>query len=419
MNTQEMQTNDFDGSLDDPRQALYACTSGALVVIDKKTSLVAEFTTAQQGFITSLNKGMEFAFKMGEILSEIKKITPHGKFEKVLKYDLHGVFGIRHAQKLMRLSEGKELILSISDGVNMTIDRALLLISESRQIKAEPMPVPVVDPAEPVVPDEVVTQPSIGKEGSENIEYAEFIDIALPEVKQGSALPQEPTDYSDDDLAEDMAGDVVVDELANLVARNEYLEGLFIIFEDDDHTASAIKRIGELTAVNAVLESQVNMYLNENAVLKSRLNHLESQRKVHALDLISLTPRHEPPLKQSSLNKYKEEKQAGVESLKNPKTSATRLSKSWKPSLEDISFCSSIRPDLNVNDVADEFRDYWIGVPGAKGKKEDWPATWRNWVRKQFVKQGGSIVKQPLSKQSRMSLTGIDYNEGVNPDGTF
>lgn len=279
MNNQNTKASDFDPSMDDPRLALYACTSGALVVIDKKTSLIAEFTTAQQGFITSLNRGMEFAFKMGEILSEIKKITPHGKFEKVLKYDLHGVFGIRHAQKLMRLSEGKELILSISDGVNMTIDRALLLISESRQIKAEPMPVPVVDPAEPVVADEVVTPPSPGKGCPENVEYTPFVDVPLPEVKQGSDLPQEPTYYSDDDLAEDMAPDVFVDEMANLVARNEYLEGLFIIFEDDDHTAAAIKKIGELQAGIKGLESQVNMYQNENAAMKKLLNHLESQRK--------------------------------------------------------------------------------------------------------------------------------------------
>jgi uncharacterized protein YdaU (DUF1376 family) len=29
------------------------------------------------------------------------------------------------------------------------------------------------------------------------------------------------------------------------------------------------------------------------------------------------------------------------------------------------------------------FRDYWISVPGAKGCKLDWLATWRNWIRKE------------------------------------
>jgi hypothetical protein len=41
-------------------------------------------------------------------------------------------------------------------------------------------------------------------------------------------------------------------------------------------------------------------------------------------------------------------------------------------------------PALTVDDVrrlADDFRDYWIGVPGAKGLKLDWLATWRNSIR--------------------------------------
>lgn len=29
-----------------------------------------------------------------------------------------------------------------------------------------------------------------------------------------------------------------------------------------------------------------------------------------------------------------------------------------------------------------EFLDYWRGAPGVKGKKADWAATWRNWMRR-------------------------------------
>lgn len=38
--------------------------------------------------------------------------------------------------------------------------------------------------------------------------------------------------------------------------------------------------------------------------------------------------------------------------------------------------------DADTRIEADKFRDYWRGVPGAKGVKLDWLATWRNWVRK-------------------------------------
>lgn len=148
-------------------------------------------------------------------------------------------------------------------------------------------------------------------------------------------------------------------------------------------------------------------------------------RKVVTSNQISSPLVHEPQYNhhtEPSLHMYREEKPAKKVDTKQPKiskTSATRLSENWEPSAQDIAFCVSTRPDLNINDVADEFRDYWIAAPGAKGKKEDWPATWRNWVRKQFVKQGGSVVKQQPPKQSRMSLAGIDYNEGVNTDGSF
>lgn len=44
-------------------------------------------------------------------------------------------------------------------------------------------------------------------------------------------------------------------------------------------------------------------------------------------------------------------------------------------------FCESERPDLDPAKVFSEFRDYWIAVPGQRGRKTDWLATWRNRVR--------------------------------------
>jgi uncharacterized protein YdaU (DUF1376 family) len=38
--------------------------------------------------------------------------------------------------------------------------------------------------------------------------------------------------------------------------------------------------------------------------------------------------------------------------------------------------------ELSVRREADRFGDYWRGVPGQKGVKLDWQATWRNWIRK-------------------------------------
>ena len=37
--------------------------------------------------------------------------------------------------------------------------------------------------------------------------------------------------------------------------------------------------------------------------------------------------------------------------------------------------------DVRVRHEAEQFRDYWLGVAGAKGLKRDWLATWRKWAR--------------------------------------
>lgn len=66
----------------------------------------------------------------------------------------------------------------------------------------------------------------------------------------------------------------------------------------------------------------------------------------------------------------------------------TQLPKDWVPSIDEIEYCKLNRPDLDYKVVAESFRDYWIAQPGAKGRKADWFATWRNWVRNQRKPQG-------------------------------
>ncbi len=38
-------------------------------------------------------------------------------------------------------------------------------------------------------------------------------------------------------------------------------------------------------------------------------------------------------------------------------------------------------PDVPASEH-ERFADYWRAQPGAKGRKADWPATWRNWMRR-------------------------------------
>ena len=50
---------------------------------------------------------------------------------------------------------------------------------------------------------------------------------------------------------------------------------------------------------------------------------------------------------------------------------ASRLPDTWHPRAED---------GIDNQELA-KFRDYWKAVPGQKGVKLDWDATWRNWLR--------------------------------------
>ena len=59
----------------------------------------------------------------------------------------------------------------------------------------------------------------------------------------------------------------------------------------------------------------------------------------------------------------------------------SRLAQDWVLSKSMGDWATQERPDLDVRQVADQFKDYWVAQAGQKGVKLDWDATWRNWVR--------------------------------------
>ena len=66
-----------------------------------------------------------------------------------------------------------------------------------------------------------------------------------------------------------------------------------------------------------------------------------------------------------------------------------QLPEDWKQ------FCEKERPELNPVKVFDSFKDYWAGVSGAKGVKNDWLATWRNWVRRETASPANKKPEKP------------------------
>ena len=54
----------------------------------------------------------------------------------------------------------------------------------------------------------------------------------------------------------------------------------------------------------------------------------------------------------------------------------------WQPD-ETLVAWTKVNAPAAANGVeVERFRDYWAAQPGAKGRKTDWAATWRNWARR-------------------------------------
>jgi uncharacterized protein YdaU (DUF1376 family) len=67
----------------------------------------------------------------------------------------------------------------------------------------------------------------------------------------------------------------------------------------------------------------------------------------------------------------------------------SRLPDEWEPGDEGRKFALSLGFDgRRFSDEAAKFCDYWRAQPGVKGRKSDWPATWRNWCRNAGQQRG-------------------------------
>lgn len=86
------------------------------------------------------------------------------------------------------------------------------------------------------------------------------------------------------------------------------------------------------------------------------------------------------PLPREEKNR-EEKNKTNVDGSSKAEARASRLPDNWEATDEQLSFCRKERPDLDAFIVASRFRDYWVAIAGAKGRKLDWDATWRNWVR--------------------------------------
>jgi hypothetical protein len=81
--------------------------------------------------------------------------------------------------------------------------------------------------------------------------------------------------------------------------------------------------------------------------------------------------------------------------LLEPLLKSSRLPENWKPTQGDVLLMREHFPSIDLKLETHAFKDYWRSVAGAKGKKTDWDATWRNWIRNSYKRSHNRVNSQP------------------------
>lgn len=90
-------------------------------------------------------------------------------------------------------------------------------------------------------------------------------------------------------------------------------------------------------------------------------------------------------------------------------TRGTRLPDSFEITPEMREWAATTTPDVDPDSALEEFRDYWTAVPGARGVKRDWIATWRNDMRRK--QQLAPKTGTPTSRAFHQAQAVIDDYE--------
>jgi len=101
-----------------------------------------------------------------------------------------------------------------------------------------------------------------------------------------------------------------------------------------------------------------------------------------------------------------------------PEKRATRLPDDFVLPTEWVGVALAMKPAWTVahaNEIGLSFADHWRSVSGQAGRKRDWLATWRNWVRNERKNPAAGAV----SGYRHGGFAQRDYHAGIAADGSF
>lgn len=119
------------------------------------------------------------------------------------------------------------------------------------------------------------------------------------------------------------------------------------------------------------------------------------------------TPPTAPPLP-------RDDNPVPVSSKPKPPANGTRLPPDWFLSTElgEWALAQGLSRE-RIKQESDKFADYWTAKPGAAGRKLDWDATFRNWIRRsiEIAPGGHANAKYQHGAKSRIDATAIDMHD--------
>lgn len=65
-----------------------------------------------------------------------------------------------------------------------------------------------------------------------------------------------------------------------------------------------------------------------------------------------------------------------------------------------------------VRATAEKFRDFWVAKPGKDGRKADWEATWRNWIRRELERQPAAAPRRSIHDQRSATIAALTGQAG-------
>ena len=130
--------------------------------------------------------------------------------------------------------------------------------------------------------------------------------------------------------------------------------------------------------------------------------HENGQGGVHENGHTAVNQRSKETVNQEQIDTHQ------PKSAVDARAKGSRLPTDWTLSQElgDWALAEGL-PRERIRQEADRFRDYWVAKPGAAGRKADWPATWRNWVRKAIENQTG-VHNNGTHRQNSGPLSAVD-----------